>query len=86
MPSVTLTKIVKEPGGRILLRFGKREYEFSSIEHFRQSVRGMLDREDLEVLAMALILARQPNLGNPAALEGRTITIDFNAASWGTVS
>lgn len=86
MPSVTLTKIVKEAGGKVRVRFGKVEREYPSLEDMRSSVRAALDQADLIDLALALILSRQPNLGNPSALEGRTVTVDFGQANWGTVS
>ncbi len=86
MPSVTLTKIQKDADGKIRIRFGKREYEFANIQAARDFVRSQIDRETLEVIEMALALTRQPTLSNPAALEGRTLTVDFTLANWGTVT
>lgn len=86
MPSITLTKIIKEEDGQIRVRFGKVEREYASLADMRASVRAALDQSDLIDLALALILSRQPALGNPSALDGRTITIDFSKANWGSVS
>jgi hypothetical protein len=85
MPQVTLSKIDKHSDGRISVRFGKVVREFASIEHMRGCVRSALTQDDLIDMALALLLSRQPNLGNPAAMEGRTVSIDFNSTSWGTV-
>jgi hypothetical protein len=86
MPQVTLTKIHKDVGGRIRFRFGKREYEFSSIEHAKEWVRSRFNTEDMDAIAIALCLERQPALGNLATLEGRTLTVNLSLANWGTVS
>lgn len=75
MPSVTIDAIERQPDGRILVRTGKRA-----------AVRASLNRDDLLDIALALVLARQPNLGNPAAFAGRTVTVDFSQVNWGTVS
>lgn len=85
MPSVTLTKITKDADGRIRVRFGKLEREFGSLTHMRSAVRAALDQSGLIDLALALLLSRQPALGNPAALEGKTLTVDFSQPNWGTV-
>lgn len=86
MPSVTLTKIVKEPGGRIRVRFGKRETEYASLAEMKASVRAQLGPDDLEALVLALALTRQPNLTNTAALEGKTLNVDLSATAWGTIN
>ncbi len=86
MPSVTLTKIQKDADGKVRIRFGKREYEFANIQAVRDFARGQLDRDTLEAITMALALTRQPTLSNPTALEGRTLTVDFTLANWGTVT
>lgn len=86
MPSIAAPKVIKEASGKVRIRFGKREYEFNSIEEARASVRSQLGVEDLELLTMALMFARQPNLGNPAAFEGRKVNVDFKATNWGTIS
>lgn len=83
--SVTITGIVKEPGGAVRIRLGKFEYCFNNLQDARDAARDF-DAEDLRALVLRLILTRQPNLGNPAALVGRTVTIDPTSASWGTVS
>lgn len=86
MPSVTVTKIVKEASGRVLVYFGKHCREFTTVEDMRAAVRAALTRADVENLALALMLSRQPSLANPAALEGRTVTVDFSLANFGTVT
>lgn len=86
MPSVTVTNIVKEADGRVLIRFGKREREFSSLASLRQWASNVLDRETLDALAIALMLERQPALGNPSAFEGHSIAVNFANANWGTIT
>lgn len=89
MPSTTITQIRKPPSGKIYFRFGKAEREFESIAAAREWARNNLPddpQEFLQSLAICMALQRQPALGNPAALEGRTLTIDLTQANWGTVS
>jgi hypothetical protein len=86
MPSVTLHKIVKEADGRVRLRFGKREREFSDLQAMRDFAEAQLTPEVLEALVVALALKRQPALGNPSAFEGRTLNVDLTLANWGTLS
>jgi len=86
MPAITVTKIHKDSSGRIRFRFGKSEAEFESIQAARDYVKSALTRETLELLAMAICLNRQPSLGNPPALEGKTVTVDFSLANWGTLA
>jgi hypothetical protein len=86
MPSVTLTRIDKRADGSVYLYFGKDVREYSSVEALRLSARSALGRADLIDLAIALALFRQPALGNPAALEGRTVAVDFSQAAWGAVT
>jgi hypothetical protein len=85
MPSATFTKIVKQDDGSIRFRFGKREYEFASLVAVREFVRRRLDQETIESLALALLVSRQPSLANLAAIEGRTVVVDFSLANWGTI-
>lgn len=86
MPSVTCTKIHKDPSGRIRVRFGKTEREFQDIASLREFVRDALTPETLQAIFLRLALDRQPSLGNVSLLEGRTIDVDFSRANWGTVS
>lgn len=85
MPSITLTKITKE-ASRVRFRFGKIEREFPSIQAARDWAQSRFTREDMEAIAIALCLSRQPNLTNVNQLEGRTLTVDLSLANWGTVS
>lgn len=86
MPSVTITKVQKDPSGHVRFRFGKREREFPSLAEAREFVRGVLgDPDTIEAAAIALMLSRQPSLGNPAVFQGRSVIIDFSLPSWGTI-
>lgn len=85
MPSVTVTDLAVEQDGKVRIRFGKRTREFNSIEHMRMCVSEALNLETLEALAMRLILQRQPAIGNPSAVIGRTLEVDFSKANWGTL-
>jgi hypothetical protein len=40
----------------------------------------------LEALAIALMLTRQPALGNPAVFDNKTVEVDFTKAAWGTIA
>jgi hypothetical protein len=86
MPQVTLDKINKDASGRVRFLFGKSELEFPTIEAAREWARQQLLKEQLQAIAVALCLTRQPNLHNLNALEGRTVNVDFTLANWGTVS
>lgn len=86
MPSVTCTKIVKEAGGRILVRFGKVEMEFANLGAMKAYVASILDREQLTALALRLMIDRQPTLNNPSVFEGRSVNVDFSVNNWGTVT
>jgi hypothetical protein len=83
--SVTLTSI-RRAGGKIYVRFGKREYEFNSLTEVRAYVEEKLGRETLECLFLALLVERQPDINNPALVEGRTLTVDMALTNWGRVS
>lgn len=83
--SVTLTRIQRD-GDRVLVSFGKRTREFASIADLRDFVANTLSRDVLEALFLRLALDRQPNLDNPAQLEGHTLTVDTSLANWGRVS
>lgn len=83
--SVTIRALEKRPDGTVRVLLGKNEYVFNSIEDARAAARDF-DAEDARQLVLRLIFARQPGLGNPAALVGRTVTIDPTSANWGTVS
>lgn len=84
MPSATVTKILKS-GNEIRVQFGKRERVYDDIQQMRNFVRDTLDRDTLEAIAMALMLSRQPALGNPSVFEGKSINIDLSVANWGTL-
>lgn len=88
MPSVTITKIVKEGGGagRIRIRFGKLEREYASLAHLQAAAKANLSVDDLIDIAIGLMLSRQPTLTNPNVFEGHTVTVNFAAVTnWGTV-
>ncbi len=83
--TVTLTKITKEAGGgRILIRFGKREYEFRNLAHVQDYVQTVLSREVAEAIFLAILIQLQPNITNPSIIEGHSITIDPSLVNWGT--
>jgi hypothetical protein len=42
--------------------------------------------EQLEAIAMALLIARQPTISNPAAVEGRSINVNLANNTWGTLT
>lgn len=83
--SVTLTNI-RRRAGKIYVRFGKREHEFESLVEMQRYVAERLTPETLEALFLALLIERQPDITNPAQIEGRTLTVDMSLASWGRVS
>ena len=82
----TVTKISKDPDGHVRIQFGKREYDFESIEQCRQFAQGTLNAETLDAIAVALMLTRQPNLTNPSVFEGHSVTVDFSLNNWGVLS
>lgn len=86
MPSITLTKCGKDSDNRVRFQFGKRGYEFHDLAAANAFVKSQLDRDTLDTIMMALVMSRQPTLANPAALNGRTLTVDFSLANWGSVS
>lgn len=88
MPSLTINSVTVHPTtGEVRVRYdGKCERVYASVEAFRRAARANLTRDDLFDLAVGLIAARQPKLGNPAAFAGRSVTVDFSQAAWGTVS
>ena len=65
----------------VYVRVGKTEYEIpaSNLAEFRQWVRDQFDETEKSIVALALaaLLARDPNLTNAAQLVGRTITLDL---------
>jgi len=79
--SITLTKITRQPGGGVVVNFGKRGREFASLADLRDFVRDKLDRDVLEALFLRVALDRFPNMDNPAQLEGRTLTVDTSIAN-----
>jgi hypothetical protein len=86
MPVVTLTKITKHAGGAVEFHFGKRSRWFPSIAAATEYLRETFGKDDMEDVAMALALMRQPTLNNVAILEGRSLTVNLNVANWGTLS
>lgn len=86
MPSITVTDIETFPDGRLRIHFGKYFREWSSVEAARRDARANLTREDLIDLALGLMFFRQPNLGNPQLIEGRSVNIDFGQNTFGTVT
>ncbi len=86
MPSVTCTKIAKDPGGRIRFRFDNREYEFVNLAHLQSFVAATLDIEVLHALFMRMAMDRQPTLANVTNLEGHGINVDLSVNNWGTVT
>lgn len=85
MASVTLSKIDKS-GGRVDFQFADGSgLGFKSAADAADYARRYLTGDTLRAIVVALALTRQPTLGNVAALEGKTVTIDFSQANWGTV-
>jgi hypothetical protein len=76
MPSLRIDEVNKRPGGAVFVRSGKHGRLFTSLADMREFGEGAgLSREELMRLAVREMLDRQPSLGNPAAFEGRTVTI-----------
>jgi hypothetical protein len=87
MPSVTLTKITKRANGSVEFRFGKIGLDFNSVADAAAFAQGQLSGETLRAQVIAMVLTRQPALGNPGIFEGKVLNVDFNAAvNWGTVT
>jgi hypothetical protein len=87
MPSVTLTKIsFTNANSPIRIRFGKRDYEFNNLDHMKEYVAQTVGVEQLEAIAMALLIARQPTISNQAAVEGRSINVNLANNTWGTLT
>jgi hypothetical protein len=85
--SVTVTAISIAGNGEVRIRFGKRERVFADLSALKGFVREVLtNQETLEAAALALMIARQPNLANPAAFVGHAVNVDFTAANWGTIT
>lgn len=85
--SVTLTKIQFTNAQSVIrVRFGKKEYEFNNLAHLQAIVEPFLRREVLEMIALAILMERQPNIGNPGAIEGHSINVDLSANNWGTLT
>lgn len=86
MPSVTITSVTKNGDGSVTVVVGKRTRVYGSVAALKAAVRSNLTVDDLIDLALALALFRQPALGNPSAFDGHTVSVDFTAANWGTIS
>lgn len=86
MPSITVTKVVKTPEGKVFVAFGKEIIEFASIADAQSWADDVLSRRSLKAIAIALMLTRQPNLGNPSVFENRSVVVDFGINNWGQVT
>lgn len=87
MPSVTVSKVVIEPSGRVLVDFSHGEgREYQSLADMKSQVRASLTKDDLIDMALALMLFRQPTLSNPSVFLGHSVGVDFSVNNWGTVS
>lgn len=84
--SATVTAISAPAGGPITIAFGKRTRPFNDLNHMKVVAADALTRDDLEFIALRLMLARQPAFGNPAAFVGKSVAVDFSLANWGTIS
>jgi hypothetical protein len=85
MPSVTISKIRKPANGKIYVRLGKQEFEWNSLAEMKRDISSRFDKDDLMLIAMVMMLKRQPLLDNPTALEGLKLNIDLTLDAWGTV-
>lgn len=78
--SITISDIDRR-ADKTYVRVGRHEIELpvTDIAGLRQWVREQFDETEEKLLAIALacLLARDPNLTNPAQIVGRTITLDL---------
>lgn len=85
--SVTIDS-VKRQNGKVYIRFGKSELEIpaASVAEFREWVREQFDETDEFIVkfALAMLLARDPNLTNPGIIVGKTITLNLQGSVNGT--
>ena len=74
---------VRQIGGKVYIKFSdKGELEFSSLAEARAFVQRLLDDPDLlKRLFLAIYLSRDPNGTNPAIMEGKTLTLEPDAAN-----
>lgn len=78
MPQITVTRVVKKASGKVYVSFGKETLEFSSVSQMQDWADGILSRETMKAMCVALMLSRQPALNNPSVFEGRGLDADFN--------
>lgn len=75
--SITIRSIDRR-ADRTYIRYGKDEVEVpGDLDALRAWIRQQFDEKDLLALALAVYLARDPNMTNPAQIVGRTITLDL---------
>lgn len=81
--SRTITAIDRR-AGRVYVRIGGVEVEIAAtnVTELREWVRLKFDESEeyLLAIALALLLARDPDLTNPGQIVGRTITLNLNGA------
>lgn len=82
MPSITIKAIESGTTARgqsvYRIRAGKREIELpGDVNDLKRWIRQQFDDTDLLAFALALWMARNPSLDNPAMIVGRTLTLDF---------
>lgn len=71
-------KSIDQRADRTYIRIGKTEIEVpGSKAELKAFVRSRFSEEDLLALALAAWMARDPELNNPNALVGKTITLDL---------
>lgn len=84
MPSILIKSVesTTTPRGRPFyrIRHGKREIEVpGDVNELKRWIRSQFDDNELLAFALALWMARNPSLDNPAMIVGRTLTLDFTA-------
>lgn len=75
--SITIRSIERR-ADRTYIRVGKEEIEVpGTVTELRQWIRSQFDENQLLALALAVYLARDPDLSNPGMIVGRTVTLDL---------
>lgn len=84
--NLTLDSVNKDADGRVRFRFQGEEMEFRSTAEAAAFAQGRFTRDDLKAVAIALVLTRQPALGNTGIFAGKVLTVDLTAINWGSVA
>lgn len=75
--SITI-KAIDRRADRTYIRVGKEEIEVpGNLADLKAWIRQQFDEKDLLAIALAVYLARDPDMSNPSLIVGRTITLDL---------